>query len=238
MKKKHELIPGAIMIIIVLAVLLFGLTRDNTNDVTMIYPTSGSSVVPQQYIQIHEYWTIEVREPDGSLGSRHEFENEVQGHYGRFWARVLAREAKTAIWTITLGSPNSGIQPFQDSTGNRVPGYITENIDTIGALYYFMENIDRNEDPNYFTNLTKEVPTSGSDIDKLVLNGRAIAALNGSLISVYTYLEIIAERVDPYEYTQGIISYPFSMSDLRDSIGEIDVLAGQQIIVKIVISFS
>ena len=77
------------MIIVVLAMLLIGCPRDTTNDDWNIYTNStpGSIGVYQQSTQLHGYWTIEVRESDGSLVSRHEFENEVQGHYGRFWAR-------------------------------------------------------------------------------------------------------------------------------------------------------
>lgn len=227
MKKKYGLITGAIMIIVVLAVLSFGLPRDNTNDVVNndTSPTVGSTNISQQSVKVHGYWTIEVREFDGSLVSRHEFENELPGWGSRYFARMLAREAATGLWTISLNSINSGIQLFQDSTGNRVPGYIVGSIDT-------------SEAPNYFKNLTAEVPTSGSDTDKLVLNGRAIAAFDGSLIWVYTYISILAQKVDPDEVEYGYQSFAISQSDLRESIGEIDVLAGQQIMVKIAISFS
>ena len=139
---------------------------------------------------------------------------------------MLAREATTGHWTIGLDSINSGVQPFQDSMGNRVPGYIVG----VGS-------IDAREAPNYFKNMTAEIPASGSDSDKLVLSGRAIAAFDGSLIWVYTYISILAQRVDPDEVEYGYQNFAISQSDLRGSIGEIDVLAGQQIMIKIVISF-
>jgi hypothetical protein len=55
-------------------------------------------------IKVHGHWTIDVRNPDGTLGRHHEFENSLLG--GDFvLAELLARNFSMQGWVILLDSP-------------------------------------------------------------------------------------------------------------------------------------
>ncbi len=70
--------------------------------------TAGSSQEkpaggPSEGIKVHGHWTIEVREPDGTLVSRTEFENALapdmgQGSGAQFLTRLLSRDAAVGKW--------------------------------------------------------------------------------------------------------------------------------------------
>ena len=51
-------------------------------------------------IQVHGHWVIEVRDPDGTLVTRREFENSYIG--GNMLANFTARRASVGLWAITL----------------------------------------------------------------------------------------------------------------------------------------
>jgi len=62
-------------------------------------PSSGEQVA----IKVHGHWTIEVRNPDGTLAEHREFENAYVG--GTFLPRILARQAQistSSFWSVTL----------------------------------------------------------------------------------------------------------------------------------------
>jgi len=66
---------------------------------------------PQEGIKIHGRWTVEVRNPDGSVASRHEFNNALvptsgervlAGLLGRFYRHIQR-------WQIFLETPETGV---------------------------------------------------------------------------------------------------------------------------------
>jgi hypothetical protein len=66
-------------------------------------PPSGTSTG----IKVHGHWIIEVRNPDGSLVTHREFENEIQIAGVATLASLLARRATPGAWAIGLGDPVS-----------------------------------------------------------------------------------------------------------------------------------
>jgi hypothetical protein len=54
-------------------------------------------------IKVHGHWTIEVRNPDGSLATHREFENALDTLGGRVLAQYLARTVTVGQWNVGLG---------------------------------------------------------------------------------------------------------------------------------------
>src|SRR5262245_3834484 len=64
------------------------------NAATQAERTAGSADRaggPQESIKVHGHWTIVIRNKDGSVDSRHEFNNSLND--GSFLSRLLSREA-------------------------------------------------------------------------------------------------------------------------------------------------
>lgn len=96
-----------------------------------IYPTAMSDVNaqtqskagasshggPKEGLKIHGHWVIEVRDPDGRLVTRREFNNALTSHGAVVLAFLLSRQSNAGKWAIMLQGPSSflGIQePGQD----------------------------------------------------------------------------------------------------------------------------
>lgn len=56
-------------------------------------------------VTVHGHWTIDVKNADGTLVKRHEFENALQQDGSRQLARWLARVTSPGMWWIELFSP-------------------------------------------------------------------------------------------------------------------------------------
>lgn len=126
---------------------------------------SGGGV--DEGIQVHGHWTLEVRDPDGSLVSHHEFDNALTG--GRqTLAYILTGDETVGDWTIRLSCP--GDQPFRDGNGSPADGYIREPCPGATPL------------PNEFYNLN--VSLNGSEV--IVLRGSAQAQAAGNITQVWT----------------------------------------------------
>lgn len=75
-------------------------------------PGGGASA---EGIKVHGDWTIEVRNPDGSLVSRHEFKNAlVPGQGDAMLAQLLGRTLPAFTWGVEIGE-------WSDSGGPCVP---------------------------------------------------------------------------------------------------------------------
>jgi hypothetical protein len=61
-------------------------------------------------IKVHGRWTIDVRNPDGSLASHHEFDNALISGGARALAGLLGKFYKEVLtWKIWLESPANGL---------------------------------------------------------------------------------------------------------------------------------
>lgn len=76
-------------------------------------------------IKVHGHWVIEVREPDGRLASRTEFDNAFSdnGHI----QQLLARERSAGLWNIELRTQSGGTNPCHTSSGTSVRCFLVES---------------------------------------------------------------------------------------------------------------
>ncbi|HEY2433157.1 MAG TPA: hypothetical protein VGI12_10835 [Vicinamibacterales bacterium] len=75
-----------------------------------------------QDIKVHGHWVIEIRNPDGSLESRHEFNNALTSRGPGILSLILGK-ATVQFWDIQIsGSP----APCVDSVAAVVPCFIEE----------------------------------------------------------------------------------------------------------------
>lgn len=156
-------------------------TEESTTADTEVDSSSGS---PQESIEVHGHWILEVRNPDGSLVERREFENALTASGANVLIKVLSREKTIGGWMIQVsGSP----QPL-------VPNTIVE------ASYPF---------PAGATTLTVTASPPGPIADKLVLTGTAVATADGYIAQVYTQVGLLPEAApwDTYGNIWGFTEF-------------------------------
>jgi hypothetical protein len=179
---------------------------------------SGGTSGPVEGLRVHGHWTIEVRNPDGALVERRDFENALSIGVGDVHlVNVLARTRTAGTWTITAnGSP----QICEEPAG-------TPNI------CWLMEPSDPTPNVgNVFKTLTTSV-VGGT----LVLNGTATAQRDGQITAVSTRDNHCASSIAPASCTGG--NTAGSAGITSTALGTpVSVLTGQQVQVRVVISFS
>jgi hypothetical protein len=224
MRRALILLIGLAMVVILgltAAVFMFAPGgTEGTNDTVALTPgvTANKPSRPAEGIIVHGYWTMEVRNPDGSLVERREFENALQTGFGdQTLAKVLARTVTLGGWSIALGATStSGTLPFTAGTG------------------FIVESSYPRSESNRFKTLTVSVPASGDNRNKLVLNGTATAQRDGSIGMVGTLVDVLTSsesRSGPYlmmdtGFTSTSLSSPVNLS------------TGQTVTVIVVIGFS
>ena len=161
-------------------------------------------------IKVHGDWVIEVRDPDGSLVQRREFQNAISTTGAERLAQVLARESRFNGWHIVLtGSDAFVTSPCLLSNGNIFQCRITET----------------STESNYFPNLS--VTRNGG---QLILSGTATAQRDGDIADVDTSVGLC-------DYTNtSSCSSPLNFT--FQSITPISVSTGQSILATVTISFS
>ncbi len=178
--------------------------------------TASAPGSPQEGIKVHGSWTIEVRNLDGTLAERREFENAFIGAEGL--SNFLSRDNSVGGWYVTLsGTPEA----FLNVLGEESYGVIVESSYS-------------STDQNFFKNLTVSSPDTGDDASKLILSGTATAQRNGQIGAVSVSACMNPSNIAPsssYEgpsgaFTQTSLSSPVSLS------------TGQQVSVTVKISFS
>jgi len=171
----------------------------------------------QEGIKVHGEWMIEVRNPDGTLASRHEFENALEP--GSNLANILARGATFGRWEVII----SGLL-CPDSSGNPVSCNVTEPGFFNGTF------------PDTSTTLTISAPNSGPDAGKFILIGSTRAVFSASVFAVSTHYGECAPTTSPASPCAAFLIRPFTTKFL--SANPIPVVAGQTIDVTVKISFS
>ena len=192
---------------------------------------SGAGGGPVEGIKVHGDWTIEVRDPDGSLVSRHEFSNALTTPGAILLSKLLARESTAGFWRVGLLSFLDSGPPCLSSLSEGVPCVITEITSPFTA-------------DNIFTTLTVAAPTSGPNVNKFVLTGtadaqRGSANTPSTVTVVNTQLYLCANTVTPVDCASsanvGLLAFTQTFLDTPDIVS---VVTGQQIAVTVVISFS
>jgi len=180
---------------------------------------------PKEGIKVHGSWTIEIRNPDGTLVSRRDFKNALTTNGGALLGRFLQRTHKAGEWTIQLGSETNHLHPCEANIAGPVPCVIYEATNALATA----------ASSGTFTALTI-ASEGGPDTNRTVLAGSAKARKNGLLDYVATLL-VNSCPVD----SQGACNGPGGGNEVftRTTLATpISVVAGQIIQVKVVISFS
>ena len=151
--------------------LLFGIFQTGPGAVMDVDPgASGSSVDAEaanevasasggeygEGINVHGHWTIEVRDPDGGLVERREFDNALIG--GSVLAEIVGGLSVQGVWSITLRAI-SGNSPC-------------------GTVCGIFESSFPLSGQTVFKTLSVSVPTSGPNAGKLVLSGSFTAPIS------------------------------------------------------------
>jgi hypothetical protein len=173
---------------------------------------------PHEGIKVHGHWTIDVRNPDGTLASHRDFENSLIGPV--VLSTSLARTAVTGLWSLTLFAVSTASNPC-GSVSSTYCSIVEPTETVLGSIM----------------NLNVSAPTSGPNVGKLVLSGSVIAAQAGTFIAVETFVDYCPVGVAPAACTAscsgcttaGFTTYTFNPA--------INITAGQLVQVTVVFSF-
>ena len=215
----------SVALVVALAVLLwlvFWAFGDGSGSGAGIGP-AGSNNGSSEGIQVRGEWTIDIREPDGSLVSRHEFSNALTtGTSGgdHLLGLLLKGDKVPGEWSVEVG--NSDV----DKAPCRIPGS------------NFVNSCDLVE-----PDLTVSVPTSGTNANSLVLNGTTKASQDGEITFVTTTLRHCGSITAPDDCSSDISVDTVTGQTIVTSTGltgtdVVPVLADQNIDVQVVLSFS
>ena len=183
-------------------------------------PTGGMG----EGIKVHGHWTIDIKNPDGSLASHHEFENKLltgASSLGNgLLVGLLGRGASSPGWIIQLGGYLLNGNPCLDDAGLLVPCQILE----AGVA-------DPHIDRSVSANLTLHFPVDdvGRPTGSLELSGSLTATRSSAIGSVFTRAYATV--------TSGTFrtTFVFSGTDLS---APVPFSEGQIVQVKVVFSFS
>jgi hypothetical protein len=173
---------------------------------------------PQEGIKVHGHWVIEVRNPDGSLATRREFQNALNPVGRRNLAGLLARASSAGRWSIAV----IGATPLCPESPSGVC-FITES----DSVANFSAGV------GVSTNLS--VTLGGSDSNEVVLSGSVTALQAGGISIVKTDQGVCPGTSAAQACTNGNSAGDFSRSLLNSLL---PVQQGQIIQVTVRFSFS
>jgi hypothetical protein len=188
---------------------------------------------PREGIKEHGHWTIEIRNPDGSLVSHREFENSLIGNGGQALAFLLDRQQSVGYWTINLAAAGGQAGPC--------PSTNPLNPDS----QCLIKEVPAFRGPEYsFPTLKVSGPDTDPKQSNITLNGSAIAGGNSQIGTVGTTITFCPPTIAPSTpcgdvsgqvLAAGTMGVTFSGATVTPAIS---VAKGQTIQVTVVISFS
>jgi hypothetical protein len=173
---------------------------------------AGTAAAQASDIKVHGHWTIDVRNVDGTLASHNEFENELTpGTAGGSLtlARLLTRSDNVLFWRIGLSGGQTG------PCGTLFSCDIMEPGDPIPASDHGFKNLE----------VSAVSGPQGGPPNMVQLAGHFTASFASDINRVAS--EIVL--------TPSLVVSPFSLRVLAQAI---QVAAGQEVYVKVVLSFS
>lgn len=175
-------------------------------------------------IKVHGHWTIEVRNPDGTLVTHREFENSLVGPSFNLLPQILSRTLTVGFWAVLLdgtgGGPCSSAGCEVSEAGSPLfSGYVSSN------------NLQVS---------TAGIPPNGNVLrTQLVFAGTATALASSAVNQVQTVLTYCANTIAPgtvpANATSCQLGFSFTSAGLA---APIQVSNGQTIAVTVNISFS
>lgn len=196
--------------------------------VTSPKKATGKDGGAQEGIKVHGHWTIVVRNPDGSLASRREFENALQDTRGLTFS--LARRNSVGYWYLRLRgianpSPcSSGTPPVPASLGcvlkeNPFPASLSGTVE-VGQLTVAVVGTQAQE--------------------KIQLSGTFTASAAGEIAEVSTIIGLCPTTTAPSNPCTDPGGFFFSGTTLTPGSAKppVAVANGQIVQVSVVLSFS
>jgi hypothetical protein len=192
---------------------------------------SVSSAAPTQAqgqregIVVHGHWTLEVRNVDGSVGERREFENALMPEGVKTLAQLLARQRSVGRWIVRVqGSTNTNVGMFGGGAGNiggNTAAYLVEP-GPVSNTYTF---------PDLSVGLDQS-------LTKIVLRGTVKATLTGAVTVVGTMVH--APCVVDASDCGSQNSFQFTESPVKENnvIKPLHLEKDQSVLVTVAISFS
>jgi hypothetical protein len=162
-------------------------------------------------IKVRGHWTLTIRNSDGSVAGRVEFDNALVPDGGALLSRLLGRRSALSqppddAWRVTIAGSSESYQIYE------------------GTLHPALKR------PGDFDGLSVTVPASGPNASRLLLVGTARATEAQSITAVTTAIAHMDQKTGMYlsaiPFTGHVLSAPAT------------VVPGQSIDVTVVISFS
>ena len=176
----------------------------------------------QEGIRVRGQWTIEIRNPDGTVVAHREFENALDPVGGaQAITLLLTGQRSPGEWIVYIGR----VTPQQ-----RHP--CPSNI-TFGNNCVIAEVDSPNHPGAPFKTLVVTIPESGPNTGKIVLAGHATAEADGDIARVGTSIGLCSSTVAPVSCT-AFHSMGLTAHDVQPVQ---TVAAGQIIQVTVAISF-
>lgn len=179
---------------------------------------SAERPATQDGIKVHGHWTIVIRNPDGSIASRHEFENSLSMG-DQVLAGVLGHTMTVGPWSVLIRDVCIGHSP---NGGNQQGGCSIHEANFPG--FPMSES---------FPDLT--VKLSGTTkLNALILSGSAKSTNGGQVFRVETIATTCPATTLPADCGTTAHNFIFTSQDISPII----VQAGQSIDVTVQLSFS
>lgn len=173
----------------------------------------------KEAVGVSGHWTLEVRNPDGTLDERVEFENHLTSP--GTWAQVMAGTQTSGAWLIHV--PEDLCADVFGTSGDGSPTSCSMHEPGTGPFE------ESNED------LSITVPSSGENANDIVLSASFEADFDGSVGNVETQMNTCDPGVSPDVCTGNQGSVPALTQKSLSS--PVSVTAGQQVLIEVVLSF-
>lgn len=216
----------------VFLIFLLWVYAGNPSNLTAQTPPKAEASSPagarQEGIQVHGHWTIDVSDPDGTLVTHREFENDLTLDGRVYLTQLLTQRLTLGPWFIKL----TGMACADNDSIDPHTGCIIFPVGTLPSDMKAASPSTLN-----FPTLTITVPDTGPNAYALVLNGSATAGTNGGSINTvatehYVCLSSIAPAncgISPFQVYQSLFT--------QASPPTVTVASNQTIGVTVILSF-
>lgn len=173
---------------------------------------------PQEGIKIHGHWSIVIKNLDGSVASRHEFENSLISSGSDILAQLLARSTSTGGWGISV-LPSV---PGGSSCGGNIPCVVIEAGEATGVI-------------SVSSNLTV---TYSPNPSRTTLQGSFQASSAGDIGQVSTLLGACPASVTPSSCPSASNNFGQGVFTSHTLTASIPVQSGQIVQLTVTFTFS
>jgi len=183
---------------------------------------------PNEGIKVHGHWTIEVRNPDGTVVTHREFENSLLPLQGALLlALALGRQNTVGGWSLLLTvASNQALAPCTTTAGGTACQIFESGAGVVNGP----------GNNNIFDNLLVSSGAGGA----LVLSGTAMAGQTGVIDTVFSRNDVCAPTVSlgacaPAPGTNATTTYGFTEANVNPAV---NVSNGQTVAVTVKFTFA